>query len=311
MLYVEELVLSYENADFCLGDTISVEANDGVLFEYQWNTGSVEQQIEVISTGIYAVEVIDYNGCVFRDSVALTTHQPVVNLGSDKALCAGDSKVLDAGFSEVSYLWSTSETSQTITIETEGEYSVILTDTFECTNSDTVIVTVNDLPTVDLGADQTIGDNETVTLDAGSFSAYEWSTSETTQSIAVDGAEIGAGTFTYSVVVTDGNSCSNSDSVYIEVVEHESSLNDMSEELSIHVYPNPASDVTTFGFNTTAEEINIYILSIDNREMYKEQLFNVQKSTELSVDISGFAAGVYFVITEIDGEQKSQKLIIE
>jgi hypothetical protein len=45
--------------------------------------------------------------------------------------------------------------------------------------------------------------------------------------------------------------------------------------------------------------------------MYSEQMFNVLDNAEVTIDVSEFAAGVYFIITETDGERSSQKLIVE
>jgi hypothetical protein len=218
-LYVESLELRIEKENICLGDTINITANEGFFFEYLWNTGSVEQSIDVATENNYYVDVVDYNGCVFSDSAYLAVHQPVIDLGEDQSICAGSNTELDAGGTDLRYNWSTSETTRTITVDVAGEYSVLLTDAYECVNSDTIVVTVNDLPVVDLGTDQVIKDNQTVTLDAGSFSTYNWNTGETTQSIVVDGSVTGVGTFTYDVVVTDENGCSNADSVDVEVTE--------------------------------------------------------------------------------------------
>ncbi|MFO7878749.1 MAG: PKD domain-containing protein, partial [Bacteroidales bacterium] len=73
-------------------------------------------------------------------------------------------------------------------------------------------VTIHDLPTVDLGADQEICEGETYTFDAGSgFASYLWNTGETTQSIVADTAG------NYSVEVTDANGCIGSDAVNLTV----------------------------------------------------------------------------------------------
>ncbi|MBN1598548.1 MAG: hypothetical protein JW894_09660, partial [Bacteroidales bacterium] len=65
-----------------------------------------------------------------------------------------------------------------------------------CFNEESFVVTVNALPTVDLGADQTICADGSATFDAGAgFSAYSWSTGDATQTITVNT------TGTYSVTV--------------------------------------------------------------------------------------------------------------
>jgi hypothetical protein len=81
---------------------------------------------------------------------------------------------------------------------------------------DSVIITdlvVNALPVVYLGVDTTICDGNMVTLDAGVFSAYNWSTGETTQTIDVTANDA------YWVQVTDANSCMNNDAIWVYVYD--------------------------------------------------------------------------------------------
>lgn len=65
---------------------------------------------------------------------------PAVNLGPDLAICEGASSVLDAGPGFSSYLWSTGETSQTITVSDPGTYSVVVSNG-GCTATDAIVVT--------------------------------------------------------------------------------------------------------------------------------------------------------------------------
>jgi PKD repeat protein len=75
-----------------------------------------------------------------------------------------------------------------------------------------VTATVHDIPTVDLGANQTICETDDYTFDAGAgFSNYAWSNSSNGQSITVNTADV------YSVTVTDANGCEAEDAVELFV----------------------------------------------------------------------------------------------
>ena len=91
-----------------------------------------------------------------------------------------------------------------------------------CTATDDVVVTVNPLPTIDLGADTTLicaGTSET--LDAGSgFASYSWSDGSTNQTLSANSAG------TYKVTGTDANGCSASDSMVIDVLTVDINQND-------------------------------------------------------------------------------------
>src|SRR5690606_7416281 len=80
----------------------------------------------------------------------------VVNLGLDDAYCVGTAytKTLDAGtFTDVTYTWSDGSTNQTLVTNTAGTYSVVVALSNGCTAKDTVVITENALPVVNLGLD--------------------------------------------------------------------------------------------------------------------------------------------------------------
>ncbi|RUT72706.1 hypothetical protein DLK05_16950, partial [Ancylomarina longa] len=151
--------------------------------------------------------------CSASDDVNVTVHaNPIVDLGADQQTCAGSSITLDAGNAGATYLWSTGETTQTISTSISGNYSVVVTNTNGCSASDDVNVTVHANPIVDLGADQQTCAGSSITLDAGNAGVtYLWSTGETSQTINVSTSG------NYSVTVTNGNGCSASDDVNVTV----------------------------------------------------------------------------------------------
>ncbi|MBI1286798.1 MAG: T9SS type A sorting domain-containing protein [Flavobacteriales bacterium] len=110
-----------------------------------------------------------------------------------------------------SFLWSTNETTTSITVTQTGTYSVTFTDGLGCQSTDNVQVTFGaGSVQVNLGADTSLCDGETITLDAGSgFASYEWSTSETSQTLQVDQPG------DYSVTVTDQAGCTGIDLIHI------------------------------------------------------------------------------------------------
>ena len=79
-------------------------------------------------------------------------------MGPDTAFCDGNKITLDAGaIGGATYTWAPNgETTQTIDVSTTGTYSVEITDPMGCTGYDTIVVTVNPNPTVDLGIDITV-----------------------------------------------------------------------------------------------------------------------------------------------------------
>ncbi|WP_421920184.1 hypothetical protein [Marinifilum sp.] len=196
----------------CAGGSITLDA-DNTGSTYLWNTGASTQSITVSVSGNYSVAVTDANGCSATDDVNVTVHpNPTVDLGMDQQTCAGGSITLDAGNTGSTYLWSNGSTSQSITVSTSGNYSVVVTDANGCSATDDVNVTVHPNPTVDLGMDQETCAGGSITLDAGNTgSTYLWNTGASTQSITVSASG------NYSVFVTDANGCSATDDVNVTV----------------------------------------------------------------------------------------------
>ncbi|MBL4624877.1 MAG: hypothetical protein JKY42_07035, partial [Flavobacteriales bacterium] len=140
---------------------------------YLWNDASTLQALSVSVTGDYAVTVTNPQTCVANDSIyILSIATPVINLGNDTVVCEGDTVTLDAYIPTATYLWSTGETTTSINVSTSGQYIVSVT---KCgTVVDTINVTVTPLPAPDLGPDLFVCYNDTVTLDAGAYAAYNW-----------------------------------------------------------------------------------------------------------------------------------------
>jgi hypothetical protein len=190
------------------GSTTLDAGNPGAT--YLWSTGATTQTISVSTSGNYSVTVTA-NGCDATDDVQVTiTPAPVVNLGPDISTCATNA-TLDAGNPGLTFNWSTGESTQTISVTVDGIYWVDVTDG-SCTTRDSINVALNTgALTVNLGADRTICDGASVTLDAGNPGAsYVWSTGATTQTITVSASG------TYSVTVSQ-NGCTGTDEVQVTV----------------------------------------------------------------------------------------------
>ncbi|MFK2820261.1 T9SS type A sorting domain-containing protein [Flavobacteriaceae sp. LMIT009] len=137
-----------------------------------------------------------------------------VNAGEDQSICEGDSATLTASGSQ-SYVWSTGETSRSITVtpNTTTTYSVTGTDSEGNTTTDSVIVTVNEVPIANAGEDAEVCEGNEIILTASGGTTYLWSNGETSQTITVSPTT----TTNYSVIATT-NGCSSTDEVTVTVL---------------------------------------------------------------------------------------------
>ncbi|HYO75439.1 MAG TPA: hypothetical protein VE010_03165, partial [Thermoanaerobaculia bacterium] len=184
---------------------------------YLWSTGETTQTISVNATGTYNVTVTTAGGCSGSDSHNVTIHPAATaNISADgpTTFCSGEDVVLTASAGS-SWLWSNGATTQSITVTTNGSYSVTVTDGNACSaTSAPTTGTGNTPPAVSIGGPTSTCEGSQVVLDAGpGFSSYLWSTGETTQTITLTPA----GTASYTVTVTNAAGCSATDSHTVTV----------------------------------------------------------------------------------------------
>jgi hypothetical protein len=114
-----------------LTSTLTV-VNKTVCGSYLWN-GSL-----LTASGIYIDTLKLANGCDSVVSLNLQVHLlPLPFLGKDTALCLGDSVTLSPGNFNA-YTWSNNTTGNTLIAVDPGEYWVQVTDTNNCTATDSI-----------------------------------------------------------------------------------------------------------------------------------------------------------------------------
>ncbi|MCZ4694432.1 hypothetical protein DWB61_03970 [Ancylomarina euxinus] len=135
-----------------LGDDIEICEGDRAYLEpiidreidatYKWiPVGSTDKGIYVDKKGKYCVEVSDAFGNKETACVDLLINaSPIVDLGDDINLDAGETALLDAGNEDSFYQWSTGAISQVIEVGSAGTYSVAVTNPKNCIGRDEVKV---------------------------------------------------------------------------------------------------------------------------------------------------------------------------
>ncbi|CAM3092669.1 hypothetical protein DRF59_13905 [Chryseobacterium flavum] len=117
----------------------------GYIFTYTDINGNVisNPSAYIMNTGttLVHVKVSTVDGCftVVRLNITINP-KPFIDLPEKTDFCEGKSITLDAG-PGLNYLWSTGATTQTITVSAPGMYSVKVTNSFGCENTDSVLIT--------------------------------------------------------------------------------------------------------------------------------------------------------------------------
>lgn len=151
-----------DTTSLCGSSNTTLDAGSYTGATYLWSTTETSQTINVTTPGNYYVTVT-VGACETVDTAVIVGGTIAVSV-ADASVCAGNSTTLDAGsFAGATYLWSTNETTQTISVSSTGTYSVTVTQG-ACSGADTATVSSAVLPPVGAGADQTIcfGDFATI-----------------------------------------------------------------------------------------------------------------------------------------------------
>ncbi|MFN8299792.1 MAG: T9SS type A sorting domain-containing protein [Chitinophagales bacterium] len=199
---------------FCSGGNVVLTAAAGNS-AYAWSTGATTQSITVSTSGTYSVTATN-GSCTATDSKVVTVTSnnlsPVITPPSAN-ICAGGSVTLDAGAGYDSYVWSTTDNTQSTTVNSGNTYTVTVMQG-TCTGTASAVVTLGNFPvavniTPAGPVNACAGDQ--VTLDAGAgYNSYNWSSGGGTQSAVVTTS----GSYVVTVVQ---NGCIGKDTVVVNV----------------------------------------------------------------------------------------------
>jgi hypothetical protein len=181
---------------FCQGLNVTLTANSGVGFTYQWLSngvpiaGATAISYTTGSAGNYSVVVKNANNCSTVSSIIVVTTyaNPTVTIsaGGTTNICNGDSVLLSAtATAGVSYQWFignvpiVNATSSNYMAKVAGLYTVRVTNTTNCsTTSSSISVTVKASPTayITYNTPLTFCDGSLVVLTAvvGNNITYQW-----------------------------------------------------------------------------------------------------------------------------------------
>ncbi len=215
-------------------------------YTYSWtpatgldNPASANPNASPPSTTTYVVLVSDSKGCSDTDTMTVTVNpNPVADAGVDVEVCQGTgasiggSPSASGGTAPFSYAWSpatglndSSAANPIATPSATTTYILTVTDNHGCTDTDTVLVTINPNPTADAGGDQQICASDSASLGgapsaSGGTAPYSYSWSPATglndANAANPKASPGA-TTAYILTVTDAKNCLDMDTVLVTV----------------------------------------------------------------------------------------------
>jgi len=264
-------------------DAVSWQFGDGTSA-----TGSTP--VHTYAPGTYEVCLTSENFCGSSSTCQTVTvtcsGSFSIYLDGEEHLCVGDSALLyhDEDISNI--LWSTGESTPTVTITNAGTYTANgMLD--GCTMSSNTVTFTEGLTPIVVQA----GDELSCYL---FFESYQWYLNDTVITGATSQNYTPTESGSFHVVVTDEHGCVTA-SLPVEVIL--SSIQSVSSSGEIQVFPNPAHD-----------QLNLTLTSVSGQQSY--EIINGVGQVALSgnvlaehtrIDVHGLAEGVYVLRLVTDG----------
>jgi gliding motility-associated-like protein len=232
--------------------TIDISIAGGVgPFSYNWSNGQTSQDANGLAAGNYTVLVTDANNCTV--SATFTISEPTtlgLSLTSVNPTCGSSngsiSSTVSGGVSPYAYAWSNSSISSSLANLASGSYTLTITDINGCTANQTAILINQTGPSITSGITTDPlcngGSNGAIDISIAGGSSpitYNWSSGQTSQ----DANGLTAGNYT--VVVTDANNCTVSNSYIVnQPTELSATINTSSTTCSLN---NGSATVNAIG----------------------------------------------------------------
>lgn len=199
----------------CPGGSVSVDATIAGAIYYLWDDGNTSANRTFSSTGIKIVE-IQVGACIVYDTTNIIEQAiPIPDLGPDIQQCSNQQVQLinnTSGTNTVTWFYNGTQISNnpnSIVASNTGEY-VIEVGQGNCTERDTIQVTIDQLPVFDLGNDTILCPQQSLTVTT-TYPSYNtlWNDGVTTSTRTITNAG------TYTVDVTNGT-CTVSDQIIVD-----------------------------------------------------------------------------------------------
>jgi hypothetical protein len=273
-------IISVPTDSICAGDQVTLTIPGDAQSTVQWLkddqviAGETGNTLAVTEAGNYRVYVSNTtHACAdttLAEAIEVLT-LPTITAGADVVICIGDTVNLNA-VSSATIAWNNGvQDSVDFFPSSTMDYIATAIDAFGCENSDTLTVTVNQLPTVDAGADQSVCTGTSVTFNATGAATLVWNNG-VTNGTAFNAVTAGS----YIVTGTDANGCVNMDTLELNLFALPSINLGADMTVCANHFPvnlNGPAGFTAYNWsngatvqNTTAAQAGTYILTVTNSD---------------------------------------------
>lgn len=309
------------DTSFCGNGTLALFP-DSIDSSYSllWNDSLITDTLRVDSSygspsQEHVLTAIKSKECRSSDSIQVDVLDfPWVDLGNDTSTCRNDSLLLDGG-NYPSHLWQDGSGDQTYLIDgSQGTgikvFHVTATMANGCTASDSIKVKTHSVPPLQLGDDQSLCANDTLTL-TSPYPQNIWDNGLSGNAHLIDTAHAGLGTSEHWVIARDSNECENRDTVSItfELCTSIDEVEGVDEE--IRVFPNPVKESFQVELSEEASrKLNtLQLFTVKGKAVFTQKLDEEEQSVK--VPTADLAPGTYHLRIKGKEARYGKKMIVE
>ena len=202
----------------CEGDSTTITASGASA--YAWMPGNLTGTTVTVSPAANTTYTVTEtsSGCASTTTqlIAVNAAPSVTATSTPTIICVGGSVTLNAT-GAVTYNWLPQNTTGASIIDTPASsttYTVTGTDAFGCTNTDSIFVTVNAIPTITVSGDTLICPGANATLNASGATTYAWMPGSLSGSSVI---VTPSSATTYTVTGSDPIGCSNTATITVNI----------------------------------------------------------------------------------------------
>lgn len=159
-------------------------------------------------------------------------------------------------------------------------------------------------PSLNLGNDTILYQNQSLLLKDSSFSSYSWSDGSSSNQLLVDSSNSSLGSNLFWLNASNQYGCFANDSILITFsINTNHTILDLEETEHI-IFPNPSSGLVQI---QTATHSPLRIQLFDSKGCFIQEL---NLDLDGSIDLRSFNKGLYFILFKQEGKQQIKKLVL-
>lgn len=313
------IITADKSLEFCTDGTTKIEltANISGAKTYIWSSGESTQKISVDKSGDFTVKTQNNFGCVSEVSEKVTTKtnptpaQPKIVVFPANNVCFGTKITLTVSTND-KVLWSNANTSNTISIDTVGNYN-FSARVINNTGCESTVSSIEQLSIISMPKQPILSQTGLFTINISSpdimpNDQFEWKKDNTliTKTTAQNLKVFQDGSYQVSTLRTDNSSNSqaiscSSPASNIIIFKATNSI--------ISIYPNPASEVIYIETKDNIKNLDVKIYNFVGKQVLQFRADDTAERKE--IDLKNLEKGSYIIRVEGDGFEDSSRLIIQ